>query len=158
MQNPLCPCGSQQSYQQCCEPYHLGEQHPQTCEQLMRSRYSAFAMAKGQYLFDTYHPDFRGDDQPEDFAESARRSKWLKLEVEAAQGGVLDESGWVKFAAWFYEGKRVMVHREHSRFAKLAGHWVYTDGDFKQPDTLNIGRNDSCPCGSGKKFKRCCGS
>ena len=25
-------------------------------------------------------------------------------------------------------------------------------------DTSKIGRNDPCPCGSGKKFKKCCGS
>ena len=30
----------------------------------------------------------------------------------------------------------------------------------KQPSGTNqkIGRNDKCPCGSGKKFKHCCGS
>ncbi len=27
-----------------------------------------------------------------------------------------------------------------------------------EPTTRRVGRNDPCPCGSGKKFKKCCGS
>ncbi|GHU77299.1 hypothetical protein FACS1894188_11300 [Clostridia bacterium] len=26
------------------------------------------------------------------------------------------------------------------------------------PGTYKVGRNDPCPCGSGKKYKKCCGA
>lgn len=35
------------------------------------------------------------------------------------------------------------------------GHYV--DGDTFVRDEPKVGRNDPCPCGSGKKYKRCCG-
>ena len=28
---------------------------------------------------------------------------------------------------------------------------------YRPVRTTKIGRNDSCPCGSGKKYKKCCG-
>lgn len=35
------------------------------------------------------------------------------------------------------------------------------DGEPEKPKTVkkgaNVGRNDPCPCGSGKKYKKCCG-
>ncbi|MBI4549578.1 MAG: SEC-C domain-containing protein [Candidatus Omnitrophica bacterium] len=30
--------------------------------------------------------------------------------------------------------------------------WQKKGGDFPK----DVGRNDPCPCGSGKKFKKCC--
>jgi uncharacterized protein YecA (UPF0149 family) len=30
-------------------------------------------------------------------------------------------------------------------------------GTFRR-DNPKVGRNDPCPCGSGKKFKKCCGA
>ena len=29
--------------------------------------------------------------------------------------------------------------------------------DPSKKSPADVGRNDPCPCGSGKKFKRCCG-
>ncbi|MCL6559318.1 MAG: SEC-C domain-containing protein, partial [Firmicutes bacterium] len=36
----------------------------------------------------------------------------------------------------------------------------YAEGGQKQPvrKESKIGRNDPCPCGSGKKYKKCCGN
>jgi len=32
-----------------------------------------------------------------------------------------------------------------------------TTGPVAQPHSPKVGRNEPCPCGSGKKFKKCCG-
>lgn len=31
------------------------------------------------------------------------------------------------------------------------------NGEEEQPKKISIGRNDPCVCGSGKKYKNCCG-
>jgi len=56
---------------------------------------------------------------------------------------------------------------EHAdeRMRKLADQWKAGQGQnmpVEQPETIkqqyaNVGRNDKCPCGSGKKYKNCCG-
>ncbi|MGN5267109.1 YchJ family metal-binding protein [Aeromonas dhakensis] len=54
------------------------------------------------------------------------------------------------------EGEERHCLHERSRFVRHQGRWVYTDGE-QDPAPLRVGRNDPCPCGSGKKFKKCCG-
>ena len=49
----------------------------------------------------------------------------------------------------------------HFWFRKEGDEWFYVEGNVyaKQPvrrETPKIGRNDPCPCGSGKKYKKCC--
>ena len=36
-------------------------------------------------------------------------------------------------------------------------HAAFTAGPVAPVDWTSVGRNDSCPCGSGKKFKKCHG-
>jgi SEC-C motif-containing protein len=55
-----------------------------------------------------------------------------------------------------------MAHTERSRFVKESDRWYYVDGLLPTPVTYRreeekVGRNDPCPCGSGKKYKKCCG-
>jgi SEC-C motif-containing protein len=48
---------------------------------------------------------------------------------------------------------------EKASFIKEDGQWFYVDGDIiKAPQARSekIGRNAPCPCGSGKKYKKCC--
>ena len=52
----LCPCGSNNTYPQCCEPAHLNHSSVETPEQLMRSRYSAHVLGLVDYVIATYHP------------------------------------------------------------------------------------------------------
>jgi SEC-C motif-containing protein len=52
-------------------------------------------------------------------------------------------------------------HREWASFKKINGDWLYESGAIV-PTTIvreepKVGRNDPCPCGSGKKYKHCCG-
>lgn len=132
----------------------MGNALPETPEQLMRSRYSAYFLGLGQYIFDTHHADFRGDVSVEDFEQSAQSTQWCGLEVvRAEQDG---DSGVVEFKAYFLDKEKLHCLHEASNFVRENGRWFYTDGEFKPKQVLKISRNDLCPCGSGKKAKKCC--
>lgn len=146
-----CPCASQLAYSQCCQPLHLGQQVAQTAKQLMRSRYCAFALHQFQYIIDTqvahYHPDvtlasFEQEPQPQ----------WCGLEIITDKQ--LDSSATVTFKAWYKHNTKLDVIFECSSFIKQDGVWLYTTGE--QFDCALPKRNDSCICGSGKKYKQCC--
>ncbi len=130
----------------------------------MRSRYSAFVKGDVDYLFDTLSPDQRKDFDREATGEWARKSQWLGLDiVETVEGLEGDATGTVTFAAHFNRDGKKLTHKEKSLFARDSkdGRW-----QFAQELTLKSapvvlgaqpGRNDPCPCGSGKKYKKCCG-
>ena len=146
-----CPCGSQKSYGQCCAPLHAREYTAATAEALMRSRYSAYVLKNTDYLAATWHPSTR----PTVLDLASDGTAWQRLAILATQhGGADDDTGTVEFAAFFSGGQ---LH-ERSRFVKQEGRWFYLDGEILPPLVqAKVGRNDPCPCGSGKKFKKCCG-
>ena len=163
-----CPCGSNLPYQQCCEIAHSNHKNVETPEQLMRSRYSAHVLGLVDYVVATYHPSCHAEAQREGIAQSID-SDWCQLEVIKAEAGSNENEGFVEFNAYFNEdGKRYSLS-ERSRFVKENSLWYYIDGTFpeEQPEqdprlsqpvsSLKVGRNDPCICGSGKKFKKCCG-
>ena len=115
----------------------------------MRSRYSAFAMNLEQYLLSSWHPDTR----PQSL-QLEPNTQWKRLEILDADNG--EQSASVHFKAWFIEHQQWQLLEETSLFFKIDQHWYYHSGDY-QPQTLKPGRNDECPCGSNKKFKKCCG-
>ncbi len=117
----------------------------------MRSRYCAYVLKRSDYLAATWHPSTR----PASLDVSSDDTAWQRLViVDTEKGGIDDREGEVEFAAYFLGGE---LH-ERSRFLKEAGQWLYVDGDILPPRTeVKVGRNDPCPCGSGKKFKKCCG-
>ena len=158
-----CPCGSGKAYDECCAPFIKGEGHPETAEQLMRSRYSAYALQEIPYLHNTLHPDSRAAWDEEGALRWSQSSVWNGLEIiQTEAGGPADEGGTVEFIAGFtMEGKRLQ-HHELAVFEKAGGRWYFKDGEMVKPkqvrrDAPKIGRNDPCPCGSGKKYKKCCG-
>ena len=159
----LCHCGSEKPFDECCGPILAGESKVVTAEALMRSRYSAYAVGKIEYLGDTLHPDHRHDHDVDATRRWAMNSEWINLEVGKVEaGGENDEHGTVEFTATFREKGVQRLHHEISRFEKVDGQWFYVDGDMVAPETMvregpKVGRNDPCPCGSGKKFKKCCG-
>ena len=51
-----CPCKSKLSYPTCCKPFHKGTSHPKTPEQLMRSRFCAYALKNVSYIMATTDP------------------------------------------------------------------------------------------------------
>jgi SEC-C motif domain protein len=158
----ICPCGSNLNYDECCLPLIKGDRTALTAEQLMRSRYSAYAMKEIGYLRASLHPDHRSDFDEKTTRAWAESSEWHKLEIlETVGGGAEDSEGTVEFIATFTEKGLNREHREVSTFKKETGTWYLVKGEVQPPKpvvraTPKTGRNDPCPCGSGKKFKKCC--
>ena len=158
-----CHCNSGLEFDECCGPFLSGEKLPATAEALMRSRYSAYVSVEVGYLGETLHPDHRHDHDAAATKRWAEQSEWLGLEIGATQGGGEDDvDGEVEFIASFREHGAVRKHHEFSRFKKEDGRWYYVDGKVPTPETVvneqpKVGRNQPCPCGSGKKYKKCCG-
>lgn len=143
-----CPCCSGQSYGECCYNLHHGQQAP-TPEALMRSRYSAFAVEDADYLSATWHSQTR----PQNLTLEPD-THWLKLEIlDSSEKG---DEGKVSFVATFREKQEWLRLSETSSFIRESGRWYYLDGNASF-ETFKPGRNDACPCGSGQKFKKCCG-
>lgn len=130
----------------------------------MRSRYSAYVTGAVDYLHHTLHPDYRSDHDREATRRWAAESVWLGLEILAVErGGEADEAGMVEFAASYKEKGLARRYHERSRFRREGGVWYYLDGEVQRPGTVvnekgRVGRNDPCPCGSGKKYKKCHGA
>lgn len=163
MSQTNCPCGSGKGYAACCEPYITGAEVPATAEALMRARYSAYCNGALDYLYDTLCAKKRPHHDPEAVREWAETSTWVGLTVHSTKDGGPDDSiGEVEFTAAYEQGGVRHEHTELSFFEREDGNWVYTDGRVRGNPTVRreepkVGRNDSCPCGSGKKFKKCCG-
>lgn len=152
MSTNACPCGSGNTYQACCEPFHQKKAKPATAEQLMRSRYAAFVKKLGDYLIETRHPSKRALDSLAQLQQTFANSQWTGLKVLSAEKGLAsDSTGYVSFAASYTESGREDTLYERSLFKKEGEQWYYVEGDF------NVGRNDPCWCGNGKKFKKCHG-
>ncbi|MGW6916086.1 YchJ family protein [Kitasatospora sp. NPDC054939] len=116
-----CPCGLPAAYGQCCARLHRGEAAATTAEQLMRSRFSAFAVRDAAYLLRSWHPDTRPASLDLDPA-----LHWVRLEVlGATEGGPFHSEGTVAFRAHWREGREEGVLAENSRFLRDGGAWVY---------------------------------
>ncbi|CAG5081041.1 YchJ family protein [Parvicella tangerina] len=121
-----CPCGTELSYENCCGVFHEDITKVQTAEQLMRSRYTAFVKANGDYLMESHHSTTRPSQQKYEIVKWAMSVKWLKLEIEKVIGGERnDEEGEVIFNAYYMERFRNKRLHEHSKFVKENGYWVY---------------------------------
>ncbi|ALD74953.1 UPF0225 protein YchJ [Citrobacter portucalensis] len=118
----------------------------------MRSRYCAFVMKDADYLIRTWHPDCHAAEFRDDIIAGFTHTEWLGLTVFEQETADTENIGYVSFVARFSEQGKTGAIIERSRFLKENGQWYYIDGTRPQ-----IGRNDTCPCGSGKKFKKCCG-
>jgi len=146
-----CPCGSGQPYEACCAPLHEGVRSAGSALELMKSRYSAYALGNGRYLVDTAVPENRYEADVGLIAEHAAHTQWLGLEIVAAEES--GDAGTVAFKAFYKEHGTLRVLHEKSRFVRSGGVWLYADGVLYE---TKIGRNDPCPCGSGRKYKKCC--
>ncbi|WP_042363863.1 YchJ family protein [Streptacidiphilus neutrinimicus] len=122
-----CPCGSGKPYASCCGPFHAGTAQAPTAEQLMRSRFSAFARHDAPYLLRTWAPETRPTSLDLD-----HRLRWQRLEIlSTTEGGPFHQEGTVEFRAHYREGKSTGALHEHSRFRRDHGAWVYVDGDIR---------------------------
>ncbi|WP_372980538.1 YchJ family protein [Marinobacter sediminum] len=142
-----CPCGSSLEYARCCQPLHRGEVAA-TPEALMRSRYSAFVGGQADYLLATWHPSTRPGE-----LSLEQSPEWVSLTIlDSSEAG---DTGQVHFMAVHRLGDGWGYLEERSEFVREQGRWLYVTGDTSEGQ-LKPGRNDRCPCGSGKKYKACC--
>ncbi|CAM2812384.1 YchJ family protein [Legionella worsleiensis] len=156
----LCPCGSQTLYCACCGIYIDGNHVPQTPEQLMRSRYTAYSLANIDYIKHT----MKGKPLTHFDADAAKT--WAQ-QVTFVRLNVLHSSletphkGFVEFQAVLIERNKLKTIHELSEFNQEDKIWFYVDGISKNSDNFRsnktIPMNSPCPCGSGKKFKNCHG-
>ncbi len=157
-----CPCGSGLDYLSCCEPYITGKSKAPSAEALMRSRYTAYVKGAVDYIVDTCVQEGERDIDIEQTKRWSQKSQWLGLKiVSSSKGGPTDDEGVVEFEATYALDGLKDRHHERAKFKKIDGSWLYDDGEIV-PTTIvraapKTGRNDPCPCGSGKKFKHCCG-
>ncbi len=112
-----------------------------TPKELMISRYEAFVKMDWQYLVDTSLHQTLND------LENHHPIEWLKLDI------IDNYENIVEFKAYFRQDKKLGLLHEKSSFVKVNDSWKYDDGELFNS---KIERNESCPCGSGQKFKKCC--
>ena len=124
----LCPCKSRLTYGECCGPFHLGKAVPETAEQLMRSRYSAYFFRLIDYLVDTTHPDKKTPNMRQEIQATAEQANWKFLTIlGTSKGQADDKTGKVEFVAEFYHNDTKHEHYERSRFRRYKGVWKYVD-------------------------------
>jgi len=159
-----CHCGSSREYAACCGLYISGKEKAPTAEALMRSRYSAYVERAIEYIINTCVHRGKDDIDYKSTRDWSEQSKWHGLKIISTEkGGFSDKEGTVEFEAVYERDGLKDVHHEVAKFKKdtATGEWLYDEGRIS-PRTIvrsapKTGRNDPCPCNSGKKFKHCCG-
>jgi len=146
-----------------CQPFLRGEKQPPTAVELMASRYVAYATGAIDYLLETHDPKTRAQADRKATEEWSKSAEWRGLEILSTErGGPDDDAGQVEFIARYAIDGVEHAHRERSQFRRLDKRWYFIDGKKVTTATLRNtapkpGRNDPCSCGSGKKYKKCCG-
>lgn len=153
----ICPCGSGRELSGCCGPILGGAPAP-TAEALMRSRYTAFVVGNIDHIDRTHVPEIRDDFNRAEAERAADEMEWLGLEVRhASEEG---DTGTVEFLVRMRRGDQDLAQYEVSSFRRIGGHWFYAGGktspNVPPRRVVKIARNEPCPCGSGKKYKKCC--
>lgn len=152
IEKTFCPCGSQLEYSDCCEPILANQHLALTAEALMRSRYTGFVKENIEHLLRTWQNKTRPttlnfDDHP---------VIWVGLTInKTIEGQATDNKGKVDFTSTYIEDGKLCTLNEVSGFSKSGGLWYYING-VCEVTKKSIERNRPCPCGSHKKFKRCC--
>ncbi len=167
-----CPCGLNSPFTDCCAPLIRGAVLPDTAEDLMRSRYTAYVVKNWDYLTATVLPEERRPGMAKAYALGQEDIQWMQLEILGLKnGGREDGEGEVTFAARYLEKGAGKTLSETSRFVKENGRWYYSEkrsvksavrqaAPSSKPIVRpgeKVGRNDPRPCRSGKKHKKCCG-
>lgn len=158
-----CPCKSGKPYAECCGPVIEGARKAETAEALMRARYTAYVNENIDFLRDSFASSSKDEFDYNSVQAWSRAARWHGLEIIRTEaGGAGDDHGVVEFRAIYTANGEFCNHHEVSEFVRENGEWKFVDGNLvgETPFTREqpkVGRNDPCPCGSGKKYKQCCG-
>lgn len=125
----------------------------------MRSRFTAHVVGDYRHLHRTYLGTAR---RPFVEESPGGEMKWTRLVMHGEEPGPKTSTGFVDFSAYFQDGEVEQALHEKAEFALIDGMWFYTRAVREGPAPVKsagpkVGRNDPCPCGSGKKYKHCCG-
>lgn len=151
MSDLVCPCGLA-AYQNCCQPLHLGLKKAQTAQQLMRSRYSAFALQQIEYLVQTTALGQQKYLDVEAIFQWSKQNQWLALEIVDHNEKIDKQHAMVEFIAHYQDQQQKQAHHEKSYFVQHQAQWYFLDPTVAQKVTMK----QACICGSQKKFKQCC--
>ena len=146
-----CPCQSNKSYGDCCGRFHTHAQFPETAEQLMRSRYTAYVLKNVPYIVDTTVPSQQALLNVQAIQAWAEETQWRGLQILNTESLTKTQSA-VEFNAVFQGEEGEQSHHERSIFVKIDERWYFVDPTVPLPTM-----KQPCVCGSGKKFKHCCG-
>jgi SEC-C motif-containing protein len=154
-----CPCGSGNLFENCCGPILARQRPAATAEQLMRSRFTAHVAEDFLHLHRTHLPTAKLPYVAE--AESGPAMHWTRLVIHSHEIAKDPDLAFVDFSAFFAEDRAERELREKAEFRRIDGEWLYTRAVRSGPAPFKtaapkVGRNDPCPCGSGKKYKQCC--
>jgi SEC-C motif-containing protein len=160
--NQICPCGSGNPFAACCEPIINCTRESETAEELMRARYSAFVTGAIDFIVASTHSLTRKEIDLAFIRDWSQNSEWRGLHILETKV-VNENKAFVSFEAQFTQNGQEQNHREKSVFEREDGQWRFVEGNvLKNPtvrhETPRPGRNDPCPCGSGKKYKKCHGA
>jgi SEC-C motif-containing protein len=154
-----CPCGSGQLFDTCCGPGLAGTRALATAEALMRSRFTAHVADDWRYLHLTYGPTTNSPFHAE--ADDVAAPGWSRISIHAHETTADPDHAFVEFTAFFADQNGEHPMQEKSEFRRADGKWLFTRTIRQDPAPVKsnapkVGRNDPCPCGSGKKYKHCC--
>ena len=142
-----CICGNEKDFNECCQAIIDSKRVANSAEELMRSRYSAYVRGDSRYLLLSTIKENQHEDDAQLIEEFSCNVEWLKLDVLHVEKNI------VEFKAYYKDSDSIKVLHERSNFILEDGMWLYVDGELFNS---KVERNESCPCGSGKKFKKCC--
>ena len=131
--NDICPCGSLKKYKKCCKPFHDKITFPKTALELMKSRFSAFAVLIADYIIFTTHEnnsDYISDLKSwnQDIMNFSKNTRFERLEIlDFIEGEV---ESFVTFKATLFQDNTDISFIEKSRFLKVDKIWKYVDGQF----------------------------
>ncbi|MBQ2315416.1 MAG: YchJ family protein [Treponema sp.] len=158
----VCPCGSGKKYADCCEAIIKGTIKAPTAEALMRARYTAYVKHEIDFIINSCEKGEKIAEIDRKATEDwSKNSTWHGLKILRTEPGKEPDTEIVEFEATYTQKGIRDVHHEIGGFKKINGEWFYSEGLIR-PTTVvregrKVGRNEPCPCGSGKKYKNCCG-
>lgn len=156
-----CICDSGKPAIECCDPFLNNEKKPKTAEALMRSRYAAYAIGELDYIKDTSTGTALKEFDRKEAAEFIEEADFLRLNIlRTEKGGPNDDTGLVELVFHYDYNDKDYSQKEIAHFVKKDGEWFFENSEInpkgKTIEVEKTGRNDPCPCGSGKKYKKCC--